>query len=241
MRFKWRRLDQGDVLVLTACAVLVACPFLPSTLNGALYGERRLAALAWPVLCIALAARPMKNFVSARLFAVIGCAMTIVAVLSLRGSLQPASEFMHEMERAPLPAFRTGLVLETDAGLKETLGSGYAVTYWAGARGFAAKHDLLLNSPWLNETHIPIQQHSGITLMNGLVGQHEIDTPIHLYEALIASTSLRREVSRRIDFAVIVDPSANPADKLRAALDHSEIWTCESKSGEYAVCAKSIR
>jgi hypothetical protein len=240
-RFRMRRLDQGDVLLLTACIVLIAASFLPSTLNGALYGERRLAALAWPILCIALATRPMKQLLPVRLFATVGCAMTLAAVLSLGGTLQPAAELMREMEQAPLPMFRTGLFLESDAGLRKTQGSGYAVAYWAGVRGFISKHDLLLNSPWLSETHIALQEQPGAGLLNGLVDQEEINTPVHLYESLLISPSLRREISKRIDFAVIVDPSERPSQQLYAALDPSYSWVCQAKRGAYAICVKRMR
>jgi hypothetical protein len=240
-RLRWRRLEQRDVLLLIACVLLVAAPFLPSTLNGALYGERRLAALAWPVLCIGLASRPMKENKLVQLLGVIGCGMTIAAVVSLGMSLAPTSELMQEMEQAPLPAFRTGLFLETDAGLRNTEGSGNAIAYWAGVRGFVPKHDLLLNSPWLSETHIPLQEKPGAIFLNDLVRQEEINTPVRLYNSLLCSHSLRAEVSRRIDFAVIVDPSDHPINQLSAALDSSYLWDCQAKRGAYAICVKRMR
>ena len=177
----------------------------------------------------------------AQLLGAIGCGMTVAAVVSLGVTLVLTSDLMQEMEQAPLPAFRTGLYLETDAGLRNTEGSGYAVAYWAGVRGFVPNHDLLLNSPWLSEPHIPLQEQPGTNLLNDLVRQEEINTPVRLYNSLLSSRSLRAEVSKRIDFAVIVDPSEHPIDQLAAALDSSYLWDCQAKRGAYAICVKRMR
>ena len=78
-RLRSRAVDEGDVLALTAMVLLFTCSFLPTQINGALNAERRLAALAWPVLLIALASRSLQEKMGRRIFAATGCAMTLAA------------------------------------------------------------------------------------------------------------------------------------------------------------------
>ena len=236
-RMKSRAVDEGDVLALTALALLLTCSFLPPQINGAYNAERRLAALAWPVLAIALASRPLHGTTRGRVLTAVGCIMTLMAAVMLPASLVPAARLMANLDHAPLPPFRVGIFLESNAGLHSTPESGYGIAYWAGARGFAARHDILLNSPWLEETHIPLRAQADGGFLNGILDQKTINTPVWFYDALTSSASLRAEVSRRIDFAVFVDPGNHPAEGLRAALDPQLSWACSSAEG-YAVCAK---
>jgi hypothetical protein len=103
---------------------------------------------------------------------------------------------------------------------------------------FAARHDILLNSPWLNETHIQLREQTGSAFLEDILDRKTINTPVRFYDALTSSDSLRTEISRRIDFAVFVDPGNSPAEGLLAALDPHFSWSCFSREG-YAVCTKN--
>ena len=237
-RLRSRAVDEGDVLALTAMVLLFTCSFLPTQINGALNAERRLAALAWPVLLIALASRSLQEKMGRRIFAATGCAMTLAAAVALPGSLTPDAQLMADLDRAPLPVFRVGIFLESNAGLNSTPATGYGLAYWAGVHSFAARHDILLNCPWLNETHIPLREQTGSAFLEDIIDRKTINTPVRFYDALTSSDSLRTEISRRIDFAVFVDPGNSPAEGLRAALDPHFSWSCSSREG-YAVCTKN--
>ncbi len=237
-RLKCRAVDEGDVLALTALVLLLTCSFLPTQVNGAYNAERRLAALAWPVLAIALASRPLHGTTGGRVLTAVGCTMTLMAAVMLPASLVPEARLMASLDHAPLPPFRVGIFIESNAGLHSTSESGYGITYWAGASGFAARHDILLNSPWLNETHIPLREQVGSTFLEDRLDHRTINTPVWFYDALISSESLRTEISRRIDFAVFVDPGNHPEQGLHAALDPHLSWACFSQEG-YAVCTKT--
>jgi hypothetical protein len=237
-RLKCRAVDEGDVLALTALVLLLTCSFLPTQVNGAYNAERRLAALGWPVLAIALASRPLHNKIVRRVVTAVGCTMTLMAAVMLPASLVPEARLMASLDHAPLPPFRVGIFLESNAGLHSTPESGYGIAYWAGARGFAARHDILLNSPWLNETHIPLREQAGSAFLEDRLDHGSINTPVWFYDALTASDSLRTEISRRIDFAVFVDPGNHPEQGLHAALDPHLSWACFSQEG-YAVCTKT--
>ena len=237
-RLKGRTVDEGDVLALTALVLLLTCSFLPTQVNGAYNAERRLAALAWPVLAIALASRPLHGTTGGRVLTAVGCTMTVMAALMLPASLVPASRLMASLDHAPLPPFRVGIFLESNAGLHSTPESGYGITYWAGASGFAMRHDILLNSPWLNETHIPLREQASSTFLENRLDHRTINTPVWFYDALTSSDSLRTEISRGIDFAVFVDPGNHAEEGLRAALDPHLSWACFSQEG-YAVCTKN--
>jgi len=100
--------------------------------------------------------------------------------------------------------FRVGIFLESNAGLNSTPATGYGLAYWAGVHSFAARHDILLNSPWLNETHIPLREQTGSAFLEDIIDRKTINTPVRFYDALTSSDSLRTEISRRIDFAVFV-------------------------------------
>jgi len=155
----------------------------------------------------------------------------VMAALMLPASLVPASRLLASLDHAPLPPFRVGIFLESNAGLHSTPESGYGITYWAGASGFAVRHDILLNSPWLNETHIPLREQAGSTFLEDRLDHRTINTPVWLYDSLISSELLRTEISRRIDFAAFVDPGNNAEEGLRAALDPHLSWACFSQEG----------
>jgi hypothetical protein len=237
-RLKCRAVDEGDVLALTALVLLLTCSFLPTQVNGAYNAERRLAALAWPVLAIALASRPLHGTIGGRFLTAVGYTMTLMAAVMLPASLVPEARLMASLDHAPLPPFRVGIFLESNAGLHSTPESGYGIAYWAGASGFAARHDILLNSPWLDETHIPLREQAGSAFLEDRLDHGTINTPVWFYDALTSSDSLRTEISRRIDFALFVDLGNHPEEGLRAALDPHLFWACFSQEG-YAVCTKN--
>ena len=76
---------------------------------------------------------------------------------------------MADLDRAPLPVFRVGIFLESNAGFNSTPATGYGLAYWAGVHSFAARHDILLNSPWLNETHIPLREQTGSAFLEDII------------------------------------------------------------------------
>ena len=237
-RFWERRVDWGDILAALACCLVMASPFLPSTLNGAMNGERRLAAMAWPLLCLGLAARPAKRRSMVLAFSIAGSAMTVAAVVNLHGSLLRESQVVAAVDRAQLPVSQTGVFLESEEALRSTFGSSYALTYWVGVRQFVARHDLLLNSPWLSETQIPVDFQPGRQQIEFEVDQYTINTPTTLYSSMASSARVRNEVSKDIDFALLADPGAGAEIRLRRRLDPAYLWNCSGDGMTYAICLK---
>ena len=236
-------------LLLICLLYLAGTLFFPLSLNHSYFFPQRMWNIVWLlVLACGAAAKPSRH---ARgwlaLAALLLIALTAATSLPL---LVRIAHTQQQLAAAPLPPGRRGLLLEPDS-VEQTRGTGttYPVYAWAGARAFAASHAILLNSPWLGLTILPIRDAS-------VPGPHPLldiglpsiysESPLALTHALATPSRDRTAILARADFLLYSNPAslASPHSAqltLRAALallgPESAAWQCNAP-GFYAVCVR---
>jgi hypothetical protein len=245
-----RKLASPAGRLLLICVVfLAATVFFPRSLNNSYFFPQRMWDIVWLlVLACAAAATPSPR--THRWLAAGGLALIVITAASGLPALARIARAQEQLAAAPLPAGGRGLFLEPDSAEE---GRGAATSYpvysWAGTRAFAASRAILLNSPWLGLTILPVRDaaHPGPQplLDIGLPSVYS-ESPLALTHALATPSPTRTAILARADFllysnpAVISSPTA--ADQtLRAALalvgPNSAAWQCRA-SGFYAVCVR---
>jgi hypothetical protein len=240
----------AERLLLISLIFLAATVFFPRSLNHSYFFPQRLWDIVWLlVLASGAAARPGTR--ALRWMA--AGAVALIALTAMTGlpALARIARAQQELAAAPLPPGKRGLFLEPDSAEE---GRGAATTYpvyaWAGARAFEASHAILLNSPWLGLTILPVRDASvpgARPLLDIGLPSIYSESPLALTHALAAPSAERTAILARADFLLYSNPasldSARPAeDTRRAALallgDESAAWHCEAP-GFYAVCVRA--
>jgi hypothetical protein len=144
-------------LLVTSLLFLTATVFFPRSLNHSYFFPQRLWDIVWLlVLACGAAATPTRR--TQRWLA--GAGLGLLACTAIPGlpALAHIARAQQQLAAAQLPAGKRGLFLEPDSAVE---GRGAATTYpvyaWSGARAFAASHAILLNSPWLGLTILPLR------------------------------------------------------------------------------------
>jgi hypothetical protein len=236
-------------LLLISVIFLAATVFFPLSLNHSYFFPQRMWDIAWLLVLTCAAAATPSPRTRHRLTAI---ALVLIALTAITGlpALTRIARAQQQLTAAPIPQGKRGLFLEPDSAQD---GHGAATTYpvyaWAGARAFAASHAILLNSPWLGLTILPIRDAT-------LPGPHPLldiglpstysESPLALTHALTQQSSDRTAILARADFLLYSNPAslASPHaahDTLQAALallgPESAAWHCDAP-GFYAVCVR---
>ena len=145
-----------------------------------------------------------------------------------------------EIERAPLPLHARGLLFQSPSGFigapTHTL---WPLAFWDGVRAFTTHDDVLVNTPWLQLTIIPLRENGRAGLMRDVM-------PIKLSE----NTGLLPEMNpaqkaaalRLADFVLLTDSnSAQPKPLALAASllgPSADQWRC-AQHDFYAICTRT--
>jgi hypothetical protein len=228
-------------LIVTAL-LTIAMPFLPDDLSGSKALVSRLQVVTW-IGFIAAA----SGFIGiSRRWAL---SITVLATATALGSLAlgqsrlvPIAQriFAVDHEKLP-PAGNRGLLLSARA---EDNASFADVTYeplhWQAAAYFRDTHAVLLNTPWMDSTWLPLA--AGAGLLTRDFDPWIMECYHCLREQLITSAAVRNVVLPGTDFIIFVD---QPGTATRQILDevlkadpayqwacqqHDWLWLCEKLS-----------
>ena len=241
-----RRLRGGvgtaaDRLGLVALAVLAGTIVFPESMNGSALFADRMVPLLWPLLFAGAAAVPF----SARLrgwSTGLAAAATAGSLAFAVFALLPASRQQNALLDAPLPHGARGLFVAAPAAprpYREHLAD--TLLHWGGARVFAANDDVLLNTPWMQLTIVPVGERPGGGLLRDKLPGSLSEDPAALGEWLERRSPEAAQVLGHTDFLLVSAPSIAagnlPALVARYLPPHGRDWHCELK-GFYAVCVR---
>ncbi len=162
-RWRSRQLRPGDSLLIGSAALLLAIPILPPSMNGSDYFAPRLMIFGWLGALAAASGyeepgpsgrRPLR-FVP--LFATIMVALTL---LPAERFFRPVARQLAELEAQPLPGHAEGLALLGKGMLgvaRRQHQLGFNPYLWSGALPLLRSGDVMLNSPWLDLTIMPVE------------------------------------------------------------------------------------
>ncbi len=144
-------------LLVISLGFLAATVFLPRSLNHSYFFPQRLWDIVWLLVLASGAAATLSARARLRLAA---GGLVLFGLTAATGfpALAEIARAQQQLAGARLPAGGRGLFLEP-ASAED--GHGAATTYpvyaWAGVRAFEASHAILLNSPWLGLTILPVR------------------------------------------------------------------------------------
>ncbi len=243
-------------LLLISLVYLAATLVFPRALNHSYFFPERMWGIAWLLVLACGAAIKVSRRTQLWIGAGAAASLLIAGTSGLPGIAQIA-RVQARIAAAPLPQGR-GLLLEADAaGEERGLATSYPVYFWSGARAFQASGAILLNSPWLGLTILPVKDAPGPTASNALLDRGlpslYSENPVTLTELLASPANaheqaLRRPFLERADFLLYIDPppplsqhglvSATKA-QIRALLgSDGSAWRCEPRD-VYAVCTRA--
>ena len=232
----------ADRLCLLAFVILLATILFPSSMNGSALFADRMIPLLWPLL-LACAAACTVPVAYKRWIAGVATAATAASIVFAWMYLLPAARQQAALTMAALPRGAKGLFV-TDSATNSPLRLKLAGNWlaWGGARAFAAHDDVLLNSPWMQLTIVPVgEQHAAGLLRDSLPGQLS-ESPADLGRLLQTRDEASRRALRSADFLLYSAP-ASDADTVASELPsylpaNPRPWRC-TVYDFYAVCIRT--
>ena len=243
----WRRKENRshDLMLFLGIALLllVALPLFPEQMNGGKYFADRLMPVVWVA---ALAAGSCLRLPSAKATGGIAAfAMLMFVLLLLQGEqyVRPAARASAQMETmdVPAPGALAGIVVNGSHGQVK---NGLTTTpqYWQGTRYVRREHAIMLNTPWLSESILPLAD--GPEQMTRRLPTEVLDDPKWQMTMLPEITEDRAKAHQTPAgfVAFFYGISRSEAATFRASLDAASggPWTCEDSS-RVMVCRPAAR
>jgi hypothetical protein len=233
--------NAADRLALGVLLYLLCSLFFPPNMNGSALFAVRMFYMVW-LVAAPCAAYATGSRTAQRAIAVSG---VLVALLSLTFAslyLRPLAHKQWQIEHASLPSHARGLFLQTLAGdSPKSIRMNDSLLFWQGARAFADHGDVLLNTPWLQLTIVPVvgRAHSG--LLDNFVPNSASEDPNTLAHFLEKHPAAKANALVNADFLLLSDPSATHPEPLVLAKDllgpATPSWHC-TQQHFYAVCTR---
>jgi hypothetical protein len=240
-RFRLSVLSPADRLFLSSLLYLGATLFFPSTMNGsALFAIRMFFMVA--LVAVPCTAAFLHGRVASRVVALSALCISLLCLVFGSLYLRPVARQQWQIEHAPVPGNARGLFLQTPVGDQgAAIHMSYALLSWQGARAFEAHDDVMLNTPWLQLTIVPVEGRQGAGLLDHFAPNNASENPNRLAPYLENHPLVKAEAFAQADFLLFSDPDPRSPQPLRFAATVLEkdapLWTCEQQNF-YAVCTK---
>ena len=227
----------ADRLCLVAVCLLLSTIIFPESMNGSALFADRMVPLLWPMLFAGAAAVPFSPGLR-RWSALLATAATVASFTFLLIYLRPIARQQQALAQASVPRDARGLFIAappvrrpTQAHLADTL------LAWGGARTFAANNDILLNTPWMQLTILPVRETGGGGLLRDTLPGSLSEDPVALGQWLRQRSPASALVMQHADFLLFSAPAASSSAVRSFLPQDSRDWQCNS-TGFYAVCTR---
>jgi hypothetical protein len=240
-RMRRSTLSAADRLFLSCMIYLGATLFFPSNMNGsALFAVRMFFMVA--LVAVPCTARFLQGRAASRAVALSALSVSLLCLVFASLYLRPVARQQWQIEHAPLPENASGLFLQTPLGDQgATIHMSYALLSWQGARAFEAHHDVMLNTPWLQLTIVPVEGRRDGGLLNHFAPNNASENPNRLAPYFENHPLVKAEAFAQADFLLFSDPDPRSPQPLRFAAtvlgEDAPRWTC-TRQNFYAVCTK---
>ena len=158
-RWRSRELRPSDTMLFGSAALLIAIPILPPSMNGSDYFAARLMIFPW-LGAIAAASGYASPERLRRIAPAFALGMAAVTLLPAEIFIRPVSHQLAALETQPLPGGAQGLAILDPAMLgavRREHELGFNPYVWSGVLPFLNADDVMLNSPWLDLTIMPLK------------------------------------------------------------------------------------
>ena len=213
--------------------------FLPPSLNGSAIFAVRMGYIVWLLAAACLASLPTAPIGRRVVTSAAAAAAAWSLLLGMR-YLPAIAAQQAALEQAPLPWNARGLFIQPTSGVDGALThTRWPLSYWDGVRAFTAHDDVLLNTPWMQLTIIPLGERGRAGLMRDVSPNLASESPNFALPWLLAHPAQKATVLHSADFILFADPNGSPPRPLAMAQSllgpAPSYWRCTGY-GFYAVC-----
>ena len=236
-RLRAGRSSPADRLCAAALLLLLATIVFPQSMNGSALFADRMVPVLWPFLFVAAAGVPLSR--RAWQWSTGAALLTTAAsVLFAWMYLLPAARQQQALTLAPVPRGERGLFI-TAPKVRRPFRAHLAdeLLGWGGARAFAAHNDVLLNSPWMQLTIVPVRENGAAGLLRDRLPGSLSESPVALGQLLQLRSADAAQALAGADFLLYSDPAATAQAVLAYLPRNSQQWQC-TVYGFYAVCLR---
>ena len=236
-----RRWTLGDTWLAASVVLLLVLPLLPNEVNDAHYFAARLVIFAWLAAMAAASAsswRPKKFLRHPGLIVSLGIVIiNVVTLASAEHRIRPIARDLARMEAQPSKLdHQVGVLLDGPVYLRPPMLS-FDPYFWAGVTQFRHSDSVLLNSPWLVFSVMPLR--ATPLMPTSRVSPSVMEQPDKFGQFLGTGRQFRELGLPEITFAIVdkgaaSDPIEVPVG-LRSETATASTWTCKPE-GWYSVC-----
>lgn len=244
-RVRSAQLRQSDVFFLISLTLGIAIPFLPVTMNNAAFFSQRMVIFVWLTGLLAAAGYESDKRNFSKIVPWVATALVAITLTNVQRFISPISRDLANIEAQPLPVSAEGLVFSGKHLFDEEKWKhqiAFSPYGWSGALPLIHADSVMLNSPFLDMTTMPIKgapgsnqiiSHLDDTTSYKLNGNNTIE---NLDPALQASTI------RATDFVIVVGPIHDLQYGLDSYVDHdtATMYSCVIHDLNF-VCIKNGR
>lgn len=184
-RWSQRKVLPADRQMLLMLLFLLGTLTMPRTVGGGANFSERMWDIVWPIILAAAAGASLKKSRQKLLFWT-GTLFTVFAALVTAPRLHSLSETHALLSQVSLPTGHAGLLLEPFSTTSVADDSSYPLFWWSGARAFEASNAILLNSPWLDQSQIPITAGGPNRLAGSYLRTSSMEQPAYLTRDIAA-------------------------------------------------------
>jgi len=241
-----RRLRQGslhaaDRLLLSALIFLAATFLFPKTMNGSALFAVRMWFIVWLIVTACAASAAQAGWLQ-KTIAAFGTATALLSLVFGLLYVRPVARQQARLEHAPLPPNKRGLFFQSLSGVSgKRTHTWWALAYWDGVRAFAAHNDVLLNTPWLQLTIVPVRENGRAGLMRDLTPGIFSENPSYAPIAFQQHPELKAPALALADFLLFADPNSLAPDPVGFAKNFlgplQSQWSCVAHDF-YAICTR---
>ncbi len=244
--FLRRRETQGglpwtgaDRLLIAVMVFLAGTLLLPKSMNGSAFFAVRLWYPLWLLAAASIAAL-LRTAAAERRTAAWSLGGAGFALMFAFLYVPPVARAQAELEQAPLPPNARGLyLLPEDAVAGHWTHTWWGVNFWGGVRAFHAHGDVLVNTPWMELTILPVEENGRAGLLRDFLPGKESEAPYMAVRNMSGTPAAARALALA-DFVLVSVPGGSPAPRTLAERflgAESPRWRCDSRP-TYAVCVR---
>jgi hypothetical protein len=239
-RFQRRELRPADTLLIAAVLLALLIPVIPPVFAGGVYFSTRMLIFVWlGTLAAATSFASDRRWFRAGVpaFAVFMLAFTIIPGEQY---LRPIANQLAAIENEPLPANERGMVLFDIGPLYKIYRYKQNIAFnpyvWSMSLPFIKHHDVMLDSPWLDEANIPIEGRTGAVLLTNETGRPTIQ---QRYEGELnwLKPPHRAQLLANTQFILFAGSPEEMKARMQGSLNTSDTqyFSCSERSW-YEVC-----
>ncbi len=241
-RLRRGTLGAADRLLLASLLFYGATFFFPDAMNGSAYFAVRMWYIVWLLAAVSLA--PVvgdRRFGAA--IAGFGAVLGLVSLFFGFLYIRPVARQQAELEQAPIPAHARGLFFQPLSGVSGVqTHTWWSLAFWDGVRAFVARDDVLVNTPWMQLTIVPVQENGRAGLLRDRTPNLYSESPSYLINDFHAHPEQKGPALALADFLLLADPNGTPPDPLALARTFlgplAPGWRCTAHDF-YAVCTRN--